>query len=121
MKTGVLGVYGHGDTNKAAVFGHRCLHVSNRAGGNVEYADTHGYKLQGSRPRCLCRFVCCTFFITLFLIASILLTLALVRLFVVPRKHFLIPISSGYDPQISSLEVTTAQSVLHNARGLVKD
>jgi len=32
---------------------------------------------QGSRPRCLCRFVCCTVLITIFLIASILLALAL--------------------------------------------
>jgi hypothetical protein len=37
------------------------------------------------------------------------LTLALVRMFAVPRNFFLIPISSGYDPQISSLEVTMAQ------------
>jgi len=80
-----------------------------RVGGNVVYADIHDYQFQGSRPRCLCRFVCCTVFITLFLVAAILLTLALVRLFAVPRNFFLIPISSGYDPQISSLEITAVQ------------
>ncbi|KAF8478426.1 hypothetical protein DFH94DRAFT_55927 [Russula ochroleuca] len=32
---------------------------------------------QGSRPRCLCRFFCCTVFVTLFLVAGIVLALAL--------------------------------------------
>ncbi len=64
---------------------------------------------QGSRPRCLCRFFCCTVFITIFLVAAILLSLALVRLLAVPRDLFLIVISSGYDPRILSLEVPTVQ------------
>ena len=63
----------------------------NCVGGNVVYVDIHGYKFKGSRPRCLCRFVCCTLLITVFLIVSIFLTLALVRLFAVPGKFPLIP------------------------------
>lgn len=77
--------------------------------GTSYVLTTCDYKFQGSRPRCLCRFICCTFFIALFLVASVILSLALVRLFAVPRTFLLIPMHSGYDHQISSLEVTMAQ------------
>ena len=43
---------------------------------------------QGSRPRCLCRFFCCTVFILLFIIAAIVLALTLVRYLVVPLNFF---------------------------------
>ena len=73
-------------------------------------ADIHGNVLQGSRPRCLCRFFCCTVFITLFLVAAIVLALALVCLLNCAPWFLSYIHSSGYDLQISSLEVViTAQ------------
>jgi hypothetical protein len=49
LKIGVLGVCGHGDTNKVAAFGHRCTHVSNRVGGNVVYADNPWLQISGKQ------------------------------------------------------------------------
>jgi hypothetical protein len=41
--------------------------------------DIHSLTIQGSRPRCFCRFFFCTVLITLFLIIGVILSLALVR------------------------------------------
>lgn len=47
--------------------------------GVVAGADPHGHVLQGSRPRCICRFFFCTFCIMIFLVVCIIICLALVR------------------------------------------
>ena len=108
LKIGLLGVCGHGDTSRVVAFGHRCVRVASRACKRVVDADTYGNALQGSRPRCLCRFFCCTVFIVIFLVAAIVLTLALVRLLGRVSRLLSYSHSSGYDPQISSLELVTA-------------
>jgi hypothetical protein len=111
LKIGLLGACGHGDISRVAAFGHKCVRVASCAFSSVVDADIDGNVLQGSRPRCLCRFFCCTFFIILFLVAAIVLSLLLVRLLGCASQFlpFLFS-SSGYDPQILSLEVViTAQ------------
>jgi hypothetical protein len=47
LQIGVLGVCGHGDTNKVAAFGHRCAHVWSRVGENVVYADNSNHREAG--------------------------------------------------------------------------
>jgi hypothetical protein len=106
----VRGTCVRGGTSRVAACGLRCGRVANhRQEASYILTSITAYP-QGSRPRCLCRFFFCTVLISFLLIAVILLNLALVR--VLCHAHQLglvIPVSSGYNRQISSLEVITAQ------------